>query len=368
MKKYGIFLCLLLLHNSSFSQSYKWHNPADEKKPVVHGIGWQTGLAHIYDRLPEKAEQSVRREIWTLAKNSAGEYISFKTTANTIVIRYQVAGGLAMNHMPATGVSGVDLYALDISNKWRWTHGNYNFKDTIEYTFNNIWSPTPIKEFRLYLPLYNALKWLEIGVPANENFSFLEIERKKSLVFYGTSIMQGACASRPGLSWINILNRAFTTPVVNLGFSGNGKLEPELIDLLSELDAHIFVLDCQPNLYDKKTYSAEEIENRIRNSVKLLRLKHPTVPVLLAEHCCGTNGVNIDTAMTNKYKWTSEVLNNTFSQMKKEGVPNIYIITAKEFGFDTESTVDGTHPTDIGMKQYADAYEKKIKDIMNAEF
>lgn len=269
--------------------------------------------------------------------------------------------------MPATGVSGVDLYVQDVNNHWHWAKGSFSFGDTIVYKFTNIITEAPVKEFRLYLPLYNTVKWMSIGTPVNNTFSPLPVSKQQSLVLYGTSIMQGACASRPGLAWTNILGRKINRPIINLGFSGNGRLEQPLIDLMNEIDANLFVLDCQPNLTDSKTYSKEEIQRRILSSVKSLNTNHPGTPVLLVEHCCGLAGVNMDTAMTTRYKWTSEILAETFALLRKNGTKNIYLLSAKEIDFDMESTVDGTHPNDIGMLKYAEAYEKVIRRILSTK-
>lgn len=366
--KYLLFIIACLQACVCFAQertSYKWWNPAGAGIPVVEGRGWHTDLAAFYDRLPARVEKIVRPELWRLSKHTAGEYLKFATNSSEIIVQYTVAGNRSMDHMPATGVSGVDLYALDDKGNWHWARGAYSFADTIAYRFTGIAFPHKIKEFRLYLPLYNTINWLQIGVPEKNTFQPIEVSRSKPLVVYGTSIMQGACASRPGLAWTNILGRKLNMPVINLGFSGNGRLEQPLIDLMNEVDASLFVLDCQPNLVDRNVYSEIEIEQRIVNSVKSLQSRHPATPILLTEHCCGLPAVTIDTALTSKYNWTSTILTKTVTQLKKQGVKNIYLLTAEEIGFDAASTVDGTHPTDIGMLKYADAYEKKILEIIN---
>ncbi|RYU92769.1 SGNH/GDSL hydrolase family protein [Emticicia agri] len=359
-----LYLLLILANVSSFAQQMKWWNPAQATFPVIEGRAWHTDLVRPYDRLPAKAEKTVRPAVWSLGQNTAGEYIRFTTNATEITIRYQISKAKSMDHMPATGVSGVDLYALDANNNWQWIRGAYSFGDTVQYKFTNVISNVPIKEFRLYLPLYNMPKWMQIGTPKDKDFTPLQVSNEQPLVLYGTSIMQGACASRPGLAWTNILGRKLNLPIINLGFSGNGRLEQPVIDLLNETNARLFVLDCQPNLVDKKVYPGADIENRIRTSVKSLQAKHPDVPILLVEHCCGVPEVGVDTTFFNRYTWSSEVMNKTFTTLKKEGIKNIHLLTAADIGFDSASTVDGTHPTDIGMMKYADAYEKAIGKVL----
>lgn len=133
-----------------------------------------------------------------------------------------------MPHMLSTGVSGVDLYTMDCDGKQYWCAANYQFGDTIRYTYNDLTyrnTHNNGNEFTLYLPLYNGVKSLQIGVPEGSRFDFVYPPSEKPIVIYGTSIAQGACASRPGMAWANILQRKLDMPIVNLGFSGNGQLD-----------------------------------------------------------------------------------------------------------------------------------------------
>ena len=137
--------------------------------------------------------------------------------------------------------------------------------------------------------MYNEVEWLEIGVKNNSNFNPLLPRKEKPIVVYGTSIAQGACASRPGMAWASILSRRMDRPLINLGLDGNGKMHPEVIDLISEIDSKIFIIDCIPNL-TKNDYGWEGIsnekqfQNRIINSIKKIRSINPKTPILLAEH------------------------------------------------------------------------------------
>src|SRR5579859_1497555 len=244
----------------------QWFDPASSTFPVIEGRGWQnlpSDSTGGYSRLPLRAVKMVRPAVWNLSQNSAGEFLNFKTSATTIIVRYKVKGGLSMPHMPSTGVSGVDLYARDVDGQWQWARGDYHFGDTIEYRFDHLSLSAKEEEFRLYLPLYNTVAWMNIGVPAGASFTLFPVSAEQPIVLYGTSILQGACASRPGLAWTNILGRKLDRLIINLGFSGNGQLEQPLIDLMNEQDAKLFVLDCMPNLVDQDKFSREEIRSRI---------------------------------------------------------------------------------------------------------
>ncbi len=360
-----MFLCLLWARfaPAQSAAQYQWRNPADEKFAVVGGQAWPTEAARFYDRFPARAEKSVRKEVWDLSRNSAGEWLGFTTNAANIIVRYTVEGTRAFDHMPATGVSGLDLYAAETNSGWQWASGTRRFGDTIEYRFNNLAPATAEQTFRLYLPLYNTIRWLSVGVAPAASFRFLPKPVEKPVVLYGTSILQGGCASRPGLAWTNILDRKLDYPLINLGFSGNGRLEPSVVDLINELDARLYVIDCLPNLADSSKYSRQDIRQRIFNATEKLQGRHPQTPILFAEHCCGIRA-NMDASVTKNYQWVNEVLKEAFAMMQSKGVKNIYLLTAEAIGFDTESTVDGTHPNDIGMMKYAIAYEKIIREIL----
>jgi lysophospholipase L1-like esterase len=364
MKKIIILFFLIRIVHAQ-EVSYKWFNPAASIPAVIGGRGWNEGFHAPYDRLPARAEKEVRNQLWGLSRHAAGEFIDFNTNSSTIVVRYTVKGAQSMPQMPATGVSGVDLYAQTKAGLWNWVRGAIKFGDTIEYRFQHISSSQQLKNFRLYLPLYTAVQWMQIGVPEVNTINAIPVSGQQSVVAYGTSIMHGAYASRPGLAWTNILSRKINSPVINLGFSGNGQLEESLIDFISEIVASVYILDCMPNLWDKSKFPAEEIEKRMRMSVNRLRATHPMVPIVFAEHCSGLEGVNMDAEMSEKYIAVSRIAAQVFKKMKQEGVQEIYHLSALEIGFDTESTVDGTHPNDIGMMKYAEAYFKIIAPLLH---
>ncbi|WP_214228130.1 SGNH/GDSL hydrolase family protein [Pedobacter sp. B4-66] len=356
---------LLIITQLSFAQDkakYKVWNPANDTLTVLEGQGWPKKVKDYYDRLPAKAEGLVRSDVWNLSKNNAGVNLRFRTNSNQIIVKYAVKGNLQMSHMPATGVSGVDLYAKDRDGKWLWSSGSFSFGDTITYRFNNLAEANdPDREYTLYLPLYNSLKWLEIYVPNEKSFAPMPLHKEKPIVVYGTSIAQGACATRPGLAWTSILQRKLDQPLINLGFSGNGRLEKELINLLTEIDAKLYVLDCLPNLTG---ISKEDLMNRIETSVLELQNKRPGVPILLTEHDGYTDEL-ISPKRKTEYEKPNLALNETFKKLQEKGVKNIYLLSKKEIGQDIESMVDGVHPNDIGMMNYANAYEKIIKKILN---
>ena len=365
MKKYT-FLFLACLFSVPLSAQLRWWNPEKSPFPVVEGQAWHGETEEFYDRLPLRAREQVRKPVWNLSKASSGLVIRFRSNAPRIVVRYGVSGGLGFPHMPPTGVSGIDLYGRDSQGRWMWLRGRYDFGDTIRYDFTGIRPDDEYhkmgREYRLYLPLYNHVTWLEIGVPDTALFEPWPLRREKPVVVYGTSIAQGACAPRPGLAWPNLLERHLDRPVINLGFSGNGRLEKELIDLLCEIDAKIYVLDCLPNMTMPR-FTDEEVRQHIIAAVEGLQSKHPEIPILLVEHD-GYTDAEVRPAREKNYGQINEVMKKTFAEMKAAGKKNIWLLTKEEIGQNIDSQTDGVHPNAYGMKLYADAYEKKIRMIL----
>lgn len=361
-----LFFCISFFTLGSFAQqteeTYSWWNPSDIEFNVVEGQGWPDEVEAPYDRLPKESEQKVRGAVWKLSKHSAGLLIRFTSNAHEIKLRYKVKGENEMPHMPATGVSGVDLYAKDSDGSYLWYRGKYSFKDTIQYSFKGI-NPKEGREYQLYLPLYNSVEWLEIGVSQGDTIHFLPMRKEKPIVVYGTSIAQGACASRPGMAWTSILSRKMDNPLINLAFSGNGRLESEMIELLNSIDAKVYILDCLPNLTLNKDRTSEEVYEKIITSVKDIRKQHSETPILLVDHAGYSDGFTNKSRHT-AYMELNEINGKAFEKLKAEGVENLYRLTRESLNLGIEDFVDGTHPSDLGMMHYALGYEKSIRKIL----
>lgn len=361
MRKTLVSFLLFLVAINLISQT-KWYNPLESAFPVVQNRGWSDEIKSSYQRLPDRVKSVVRSRLWNLSQNSAGLAIHFYSNADKIEVRYGVSGGYAMHHMPATGTSGVDLYAIDPDGNWRLVTDKYNFSDTITFTYNNIIENKYHKkgyEYRLFLPLYNSVTWMEIGVPESAEFSFIPLLKEKPIVVYGTSIAQGACASRPGMAWTNILSRKLDFPVINLGYSGNGPLEKVKIDLIKEIDASLIIYDGLPNMGN---LTDDEIKKRTAYAVSAIRDKGNT-PILITDHIGYLNDEMIAGG-----REVSERLNRAsrmvFDSLKQAGVNNIYYLYKDSIDFPADGAVDYIHPNDLGMQVYADAYEKIVRHVL----
>ena len=229
-----------------------------------------------FDRLPAEADGKVTSAVWGLSRDSAGMVFRFRTDATTIYAHYKVTKPqLAMPHMPATGVSGLDLYARDQDGRWRWVQvarpGAQEMKIRLADGLD-----AGEREYAIYLPLFNGVEFLHVGVPEGKQLTGLK-PRAKPVVFYGTSITHGACATRPGMVHTGILGRRFDVPVVNLGFSGNGRMDKEVGDFLVRIDAAAYVIDCLPNM------NAAAVREKCVPLVKQLRAARPDTPIILVE-------------------------------------------------------------------------------------
>lgn len=365
MKKRYALLLLLLIGSLHTQAQIKWSNPLDQPFPVIRGRAWHNEQQGTYARLPLKAKNLVNKAVWNLSQQSAGLSIAFYSNSPEIKIKYTVTGGRSMAHMPATGVSGVDLYATDRNGGSRWCAAKYSLGDTLVYTYDGLtYEDASNKgyEYTLFLPLYNSVSFLEIGVKDNASISFIPVSEEKPLVVYGTSIAQGACASRPGMAWINIINRTMEHPVVNLGFSGSGKLEKELFELLAETDAKLYIIDCMPNMISPADTAV--IAERILTGIKTLRTRNQA-PVLLVEHSGYMNEYTSDRAEAS-YRASNRQLRKAYNTLMQQE-PDIYYLTKEEIGLSMDAMVEGVHPSDLGMQQYADSYVKKIREILKEE-
>lgn len=363
MKHYlfSTFLAVVFLSGcfSASAQNTVWHDPLDSAGTAagtsyIHGRGF---VMDDYTRLPGSARGGVRDAVWNLSRNSAGLYLEFKTDSPDITVRYEVTGAHAMPHMPATGVNGVDLYNGIGQRCW----GDYSFGAPITYSYRGL--PSNNGVYTLYLPLYNTVQQLKVGVREGSSFEFVPADTTFAgglpIVIYGTSIAHGACASRPGMAWTNILHRLTGLPTVNLGFSGNGRLEPEVIDYVASIPAALYIVDCMPNMY----VAEDSVYTLVMNAVRQFRRLRPGTPILLTEHP-GFSNRETNTARREEDSRVDRAQRRAYADLRREGVKRLYYLSREEIGMPKEGMVDYIHPSDYGMEAYAKAYHKSINKIL----
>jgi hypothetical protein len=326
-----------------------------------------------YDRLPISYKEKVREPVWDLSKASAGITVRFHSNSTSINLKWTVLNDLDMPHMASTGIKGIDLYTK-YNNKWRYvttagalvglkTYQNKSIPaDSInEYELIKNMSPD-FREYKLFLPLYDGVTKLEVGIDSTASIEKASPNPVKPIVFYGTSITQGGCASRPGMAHTNIISRKLDVDCINYGFSGNGRMETPIVKLISEIDAHFYVIECMQNM------DSEQVSERVRPLVDMIRTNHPFTPIVLVENMMYTMAF-LDQTIKTRLIQENAALKNEYDKIIKSDIPNIfYIKDNKDFLLDNEGTVDGVHLTDLGFLRYADYLIenfKKFKLIKN---
>lgn len=341
---------------ATFQANTQWH---DVQEWGIEGRAFDD-TEKYFDRLPKRAKGVVRDAVWNLSRHSSGMMVRFRTDATTIHTDHVVtSANLAMPHMPATGVSGLDLYAKDDDGQWKWVAVTRPTAKEMNVVIAKDLKPGT-RDYAIYLPLYNGTESLKIGIPAGNTFEPIAPRTEKPIVFYGTSITHGACASRPGMPHPSILGRRLDLPVINLGFSGNGKLEKEVGQFLVELDPAVFVLDCLPNMV------AKEVEERTEPIVQQLRTAHPNVPIVLVED------------RTYAYSWimpsrqqrndsSRAAFKAAHQRMLDAGVEKLFYVDGETLlDQNRDDTTDGSHPSDLGFYNQANAIEPALRKALKA--
>ena len=330
-----------------------WH---DVTQWGVEGRAWpEMERLRWFDRFPAAAQKTVTSAVWNLSRDSAGMMVRFKTDATAIHVHYKVVKAtLGMPHMPATGVSGVDLYARDDSGKWRWVQVTRPATQEIKAEVIKDLAPG-FREYAAYLPLYNGVEFLQIGVPKGARFEGQAPRSDKPIVFYGTSITHGACASRPGMVHTAILGRRFDTPVINLGFSGNGRMDAAVGEFLVKIDAAAYVIDCLPNM------QPAAVREKCAPLVKLIRAARPDTPIILVEDRRFTNDW-ITPAKKKFHDDNHAALRAVYAELVNDGVKGLHYIPGDAlYGTDTEGATDASHASDLGFMRQANVMEPVIR-------
>ena len=326
----------------------------------VYGQAFEASDEHPYRRLPESLQEVVREPLWSLGCNSSGLYVRFRSDAPEIHARWENNGN-HMPHMTDCGTGGLDLYAL-ISDEWTYVGSGFNWgASSPSHERRLVGNMEPVmREYMLYLSLYDEVKTLEIGVPKGYTLSKPLCESPRSdrtIVMYGTSILQGGCASRPGMAFTNILSRKFDRTVINLGFSGNAHLDYEIARLMASVpDPSVFVLDYVPNA------SEGQIEERGETFFRILREAHPDVPVIFVEDPHFSHSV-LDQAVAAEVSGRNAAQKALYERLVAAGEKRLFYVYS--FGMtQQEDFVDGVHFTDRGMTHYADLLEPFLREAL----
>ena len=320
--------------------------------------GWDD--CHLaFSRLPSSFQSSFNSSAWSCSMHSAGVAVRFATNSRTIGVKYSLWANAHMNHQAPTGTKGMDLYILNDGKEWR--HVNTirpEDRKNQEGDFN-VNLDGSMHEFMIYLPLYDGVTEMFVKIDEGATITkgnYDAIDPNKRVVMYGTSILQGGCASRTGMSPTAILSRMLNAEVINLAFSGGGKMELTAAQKIATIpNVSAFVVDPVPNCDDIMC------RDLTYNFVKTLRDAHPGVPVIMVEgpmypYSWHNSYFKSYLPLKNKY------FHDNYLKLLEDDPSNLYYVTCENLdGIEDDGTVDGIHLTDLGFKYYADKLYPELK-------
>lgn len=341
------FFAALFIVANCFNGSVKYF---DAMSFDVTGKAFDSTQLH-YSRLPLDSKEEIREELWSLGLNSAGVSVRFSTNSTRISARWTLLNNFSMSHMPGTGIRGMDLYYLD-GDKWIYAGTAQPRGKESESTFiKNMEGVT--RDYLIHLPLYDGVEKLEIGIDSGAsigeplNSSLSSTDGKDPLVFYGTSITQGGCASRPGMAYPAIISRNMDRRSVNMGFSGNARMDRSMAEVLSRIDAHAYVIDCLPNC------TAAIVRDSALNFMLHIIEKRPETTIYMISEV-EFPYFRIDAKSKAEHDEKNREWFKAYNTLIDKGYKNIHYIDASDFiGNDGEATVDGNHFTDLGFYRFA---------------
>ena len=319
---------------------------------------------HYYDRLPRNVSTNINPGVRTMKHFTSGMLFRFVTDSSNLHFRW-MPYSLIMSrpHMPSTAVSGIDVYRQDDDGRWLYVKTGIINDAKRGGSLSVKWKPgTPCI---VNLPIYNGVESFTLGIDSNATVKALGPRKsgiEKPVVFYGTSITHGGCASRPGLAFVNVVGRTLDVPVVNLGFSGSGVMEYEMSEHLAAIDASCYVLDC---LWNMGMTKADDVNNRRGRNVdenyepfiRNLRAKRPNVPIVMAERC---------DVYCRSQNSQDKFIRKLYEKLIAEGWTNlVYLPKDKMYTGDLEGTVDGCHPNDWGMMSMGKAFSAGVAQALH---
>lgn len=413
------FIAVLVAFNYSFAgkaSDLKYYDVKEKKLPIL-GKGF-TETGSDYSRLPISIKGKVRNAVWDLGQNSAGIAVRFYSNSKTIGVKWELLNSFNMYHMTAAGVRGLDLYTL-YNGKWLFAGTAQPFKiegsdkicravaradiQPLVDSKGNIIGDGG-REYLMYLPLYDGALKVEIGIDSSAYLAApmnnILVPCGEPYVFYGTSVTQGGCASRPGMAYTNIIERDCNNETINLGFSGNGRMDRILADEISKVKAKAYFIDCLANC----TYQI--VKDSTEYFIKKIAGANPDTPVYMISNYAYPYQF-LDSQFRRDLSAENSLWYSFYLKFRKEGYKNLRFINVSgdkiypdeaivkggapsdsglcgadsghngnnrivsEFlggnieksplGPDNEGTVDGVHMTDLGFLRFARELEKHIK-------
>ncbi|MBD5425622.1 MAG: hydrolase [Bacteroides sp.] len=339
----------------------KWHS-ADSLPLLGKGVD-DAVTSTRYQRLPDSLKTKVKRDaVYYLSTQPAGMAIRFASDAPAINVKWNSLYKVEMNHMTPTGIRGLDLYTMLPDSSWTFVNSarpDLNSKSSNALVIANM-EPV-MREYMLYLPLYDGIDSLYIGIDGDYTLKAPAIslpDVEKPIVFYGTSLLQGACSSRPGIAHTNQIARRLNRQTINFGFSGNGQLDPEVADVIAAIpDPSMYVLEFVPNVNE------EQIDTLMIPFVEIIEKAHPGIPILFVEDPQFPHG-RFDRNMRHEIDYRNYLMKQKYDQLAAR-YPNLHFLSSADItGHDNEAYIDGIHFTDLGFIRYSDILEPILRSII----
>ena len=320
-----------------------------------------TGLAVAegdkFFRLPEYLIDKVNDGVTGLAKHTAGGCVRFATDSASVELKVTLRNTGVMNHMPLSGQSGVDVYfdGLFVTTVRPGGVANADYSGVVA---RPVVLEAGVHQIEMFLPLYNGITAMEVGVEDTAQFLAPAPHKvPKPIGFYGSSITQGGCASKPGNSFNAMLCRWVDAAQINLGFSGSGRGEENMAEYIASLDMSVFILD-----YDHNAPSVEHLQNTHKRFFQIIREKQPDLPIIIVTK------PDFDSNPTVNAQRRS-VIFETYADAVKNGDKKVWFVDGETlFGHHDRRacTVDGCHPNDLGFYRMAETILPFLKEALNS--
>lgn len=326
----------------------------------INGLAWQSENGADLIRFPARLKDALPQPVWNLAQSPSGGRIRFRTDSNLLAIRLEYPSPPGMRNMHAFGQTGVDLYLDGVYHSTAIAPADATPGTPVEHTYFDLKDqPRAEREVTLYLPLYKPVKVLGIAIARGARCAKARpFALSRPIVFYGTSITQGGCASRPGMSYQAILGRALNVDFVNLGFSGNGRGEPVVARAVAEIDAACFVLDFAQN-----NRTVESLREAYDPFIAVLREKHPGTPILAVTPIANSR----ERTHAGATEGMRRLIRQVVSRRIAAGDTNLQLIEGTGLlGPDRlDGLVDGVHPNDLGFQWMAQGLAARLAKTLN---
>lgn len=344
-----------------FQGEWKWHSPL-QPPFQIYGFPW-IEKDGAYRRLPQQCRTQLREAVDRLSECTAGGQIRFRTDAGRMAIRVKLAGPASMDHMTAIGQCGFDAYIDEPGNE-RYV-GSSRLKPSDQQYEAILFDgdlPNELRTITLNFPLYQSVQELEIGLPVDATvLKDTGFGNNGKLVFYGTSITQGGCASRPGLAYPQQIGRSLQREVVNLGFSGNGKGDPAVAKIAREIpNVDGMIIDYEGNC------TTELYRATLQPFVELYREKNPFVPILIVSRIPYATELISNQKRLDRLE-RKRIAFELVQELKRQGDKQIFFLDGETLLGDRydECTVDGVHPNDLGFTLMANSISDVLRTILD---